>query len=66
MVTEELKRITEVLTGTFTIGKWEQPLRMRKNEKTSMGKAKTKKSRQVKETIMFRSYLWHILSFHLF
>ena len=49
VVVEELKRITEVLTGTFTIGKWEQPLRMRKNEKTSMGKAKTKKARQVKK-----------------
>ena len=49
---EELKRITEVLTGTFTIGKWEQPLRMRRNEKASMGKAKTKKARQVKKIKM--------------
>tara|TARA_R110002074_G_scaffold132235_4_gene275420 strand:- start:1543 stop:1692 length:150 start_codon:yes stop_codon:yes gene_type:complete len=45
---EELKRITEVLTGTFTIANWKQPLRIKRNEK-GMGKAKTKKSRQTKE-----------------
>jgi len=50
VVDQELKRIAEVLTNTFTIGEWKQPLVMRRNEKkTGMGKAKTKKSRQVKE-----------------
>ncbi len=50
MVDQELKRIAEVLTNTFTIGEWKQPLVMRRYEKkTGMGKAKTKKSRQVKE-----------------
>ena len=49
MVDEEIKRLTEVLSGTFTIGKWTQPLVMRKNEKKGMGKAKTKKSGQTED-----------------
>ena len=44
MVDQKLKRIAEVLTNTFTIGEWKQPLVMRRYEKKNRyGKSQDQK-----------------------